>query len=82
MARPSTARRNTPLGSLTQRPAAETVHCPACGTGRVTHIAMQLTDGSSVALTSCHVCEHRSWASLDGAPLPVAQVLDRARKVG
>lgn len=74
-------RPSVPLGSLTQRSADEEIHCQACGTPRVTHIAMQMTDGSSVALTSCHVCEHRTWLSLDGGELPVADVLDRARKV-
>ena len=75
------ARAAVPLGSLTQRSAVEEIQCQACGTPRVTHISMQLTDGSSVALTSCHVCEHRTWLSLDGGELPVTDVLDRARKV-
>lgn len=81
----STATRNVvvplPLGSITQRSAAEIVHCQACASARVTHIGMTLTDGSSVTLTSCHVCEHRSWVNPDGGVLPVQIVLDKARKV-
>lgn len=70
-----------PLGSLTQRSAVDEVLCQGCGSPRVTHIGMQLTDGSSVTLTSCHVCQHRSWVTIDGDELPVTTVLDRARKL-
>jgi hypothetical protein len=45
----------------------------------VTSIAMTLTDGSSVRFTSCHVCEHRSWAEGD-RPLAFDTVLAKTRK--
>lgn len=80
--RSATVRPSAPLGSLIQRSAAEMVHCAACASTRVTQISMRLTDGSAATLTSCHVCEHRSWATPDGGVLPVTTVLDRARKVG
>jgi DNA-directed RNA polymerase subunit M/transcription elongation factor TFIIS len=83
MARSSTASRtsaqHTPLGSLTQPGARSGVHCRACGSERVTRIAMHLTDGSPVEFTSCHRCEHRTWAEA-GNPLPVARVLAKTRK--
>ncbi|MGH8937820.1 MAG: hypothetical protein ACRDV2_00535 [Actinomycetes bacterium] len=81
MARSSTvARSHAPLGSLTQRGARAGAHCRACGSDRVTRIAMSLTDGSPVQFTSCHRCEHRTWEE-HGASLPVARVLDKSRKV-
>ncbi|MFC5999711.1 hypothetical protein ACFP6A_13405 [Quadrisphaera sp. GCM10027208] len=69
-----------PLGSLTQREHRVAVGCAACGSTRLTHLKMMLTDGTPVRFTSCHRCEHRSWTSLDGEPLSVDSVLDRARK--
>jgi hypothetical protein len=42
---------------------------------------MHLTDGSPVSFTSCHRCEHRSWQEQAGSVLPVAHVLDKARKI-
>jgi hypothetical protein len=83
---PAVARPHVPLGSLTQRGARSGVTCSACGSDRVTRIAMSLTDGSPVQFTSCHRCEHRSWEQVVDAgaasrPLPVARVLDKARKV-
>lgn len=85
MARTSTtsqARRHVPLGSLTQPGARAGASCRACGSDRVTRIGMNLTDGSPVEFTSCHHCEHRTWAEQDSArALPVDRVLDKARKV-
>ncbi|MDH4160566.1 MAG: hypothetical protein OEV62_09945 [Actinomycetota bacterium] len=69
----------TPLGSLTQLGARTGATCDACGSERVTHLSMTLTDGSSVQFVSCHRCEHRTWADGDGS-LPVATVLDKTRK--
>jgi len=71
----------TPLGSLTQPGARTGARCVACGSERVTEVALVLTDGTPVRFTSCYSCEHRSWSSADGA-LGRAEVLDRARKVG
>jgi hypothetical protein len=72
-------RSTVPLGSLTQPGARSGTGCRACGSPRVTQIAMSLTDGSPVEFVSCHNCEHRTWSE-EGAPLAVAHVLDKARK--
>ena len=87
MARSSArARTSVPLGSLTQKGARDGASCQACGSERVTSIAMCLTDGSPVQFTSCHRCEHRTWseqgdaAGQSGAVLPVENVLDKTRK--
>ena len=84
MARTSTAARpSVPLGSLTQPGARTGNGCRACGSERVTRITMSLTDGSPVEFTSCHRCEHRTWEEQgsSGAVLPVADVLDKTRKL-
>ena len=85
MARSSTTARtqqHIPLGSLTQPGARAGASCRACGSERVTRIAMNLTDGSPVEFTSCHKCEHRTWAEQGTAQaLPVGRVLDKTRKV-
>jgi hypothetical protein len=74
---------HVPLGSLTQPGARAGAACRACGSERVTRIAMALTDGSPVQFTSCHRCEHRTWEEQGGRDgvLPVGRVLDKARKV-
>lgn len=68
-----------PLGSLTQRQALEVATCLACDSARVTQLAMNLTDGTPVDFTSCHVCGHKTW-SHGGVELSVTDVLTRARK--
>jgi hypothetical protein len=55
-------RSTVPLGSLTQPGARSGTGCRACGSPRVTQIAMSLTDGSPVEFVSCHNCEHRTWS--------------------
>ncbi len=55
--------------------------CAACGSDRVTRLAMTLTDGTPVSFTSCHRCEHRTWSELGGAPAARGPVLDKARKI-
>lgn len=83
MARTTTVSRpHVPLGSLTQPGARAGAECRACGSERVTRIAMALTDGSPVQFTSCHHCEHRTWEEQGSASevIPVHRVLDRARK--
>ena len=85
MRRSSTVARTAtvPLGSLTQPGARTGAACRACGSDRVTRIAMALTDGSPVQFTSCHRCEHRTWEEQGSqtSVLPVSNVLDRTRKV-
>lgn len=66
--------------SLTQRGARTGAGCPACGSARLTQIAMTLTDGTPVQFTSCHTCEHRSWTH-DGSSLPIDLVITKATKV-
>jgi hypothetical protein len=61
MARSSTPPSNIPLGSLTQHGARGEAVCAACGSERVTHLAMTLTDGTPVEFVSCHRCEHKTW---------------------
>ncbi len=83
MPRSSTVNRpNVPLGSLTQPGARAGAACKACGSERVTRIAMALTDGSPVEFTSCHRCEHRTWEEQGTRSrlLPVQRVLDKSRK--
>lgn len=70
-----------PLGSLTQREHRVDAGCTACGSLQVTHLKMVLTDGTPVRFTSCHRCEHRAWAHVEGGTLSVESVLDRARKL-
>jgi len=69
-----------PLGSLTQQGARGVARCEACGSDRITHLAMTLTDGTPVEFVSCHRCEHRSWTE-QGEQLAVGIVLDKARKI-
>jgi hypothetical protein len=65
--------------SLTQPGARPSATCPACGSTRLTMLAMTLTDGTPVDFASCHECEHRSW-SHDGGGLEFADVIARATK--
>jgi hypothetical protein len=65
--------------SLTQVPSKGAARCPECGGTRLTRITMVLTDGSPVDFTSCHNCEHRTWAQ-QGSALPIDTVLDKTRK--
>jgi len=72
----------TPLGSLTQPTSRSSRRCDACGSDRVTELAMTLSDGTGVQFVSCRACEHRTWsAANEGAVLPIDQVLDRTRKI-
>lgn len=69
-----------PLGSLTQRDHRISAECRGCGSGHVTRLSLNLTDGTPVDFTSCHRCEHRTWEHA-GAELTVEGVLDRTRKL-
>lgn len=82
--KPTRRRRNrpephVPLGSLTQVPAREQRSCHACGSHRVTSMALQLTDGTPVQFTSCHKCEERRWEH-NGEVLSKETVLARTRR--
>lgn len=68
-----------PLTSLTQAGPRTTPACSACGSERVTRIAMTLTDGSPVEFAHCLHCEHREWEQA-GKPLSLKRVLTKARK--
>lgn len=66
-----------PLGSLVSQRAVNC--CEACGSSRITRLAMHLTDGTPVLFTSCHRCEARRWEH-EGAALSVQDVLSHTRK--
>ncbi|HTW20191.1 MAG TPA: hypothetical protein VME70_08285 [Mycobacteriales bacterium] len=65
--------------SLTRRGARTGAECPSCGSERLTSLSMTLTDGTIVSFSSCHNCEHRTWADGSGR-LDIADVLSRATK--
>jgi hypothetical protein len=65
--------------SLTRPGARMGQSCAACGSERVTSLAMTLTDGTPVSFRSCHACEHRVWSDATGN-LPIAEVLERTAK--
>ncbi len=67
------------LGSLTQQGARTGITCTNCNSDRVTRLSMSLTDGTAVEFTSCHRCEHKTWADAAGQ-LSVEEVLGRTRK--
>jgi hypothetical protein len=69
-----------PLGSLTQRSHRTGASCDICGSTHVTRLSLGLTDGTPVDFTSCHRCEHRSWARTGGDVIAVDAVLEHARK--
>lgn len=79
--RSAAARTAIPLGSLTQRQPRTAATCTVCDSVRLTQLAMNLTDGTPVDFTSCHVCAHKTW-SHGGVELNVSDVLHRSRKVG
>lgn len=68
-----------PLGSLTQVSRRNAPRCVACGTTRVTSLALKLTDGTPVQFVSCHKCEHRRWETAD-TELSTEDVLERTRR--
>ena len=68
-----------PLGSLTQKEHRTDTICRSCGSGHLTRLSMNLTDGTPVEFVSCHRCEHRTWEH-GGDALSVDSVLDRTRR--
>lgn len=71
--------RSAQPSSLTRPGASTGATCPSCGSARLTHLSMTLTDGTPVNFSSCHNCEHRVWADNAGR-LDFADVLNRATK--
>lgn len=80
MARTSTPTSNIPLGSLTQHGARGASVCAACGSERVTHLAMTLTDGTPVEFVSCHRCEHKTWRDVRGESGEAAEVAPQSER--
>lgn len=53
--------------------------CDVCQSTSVTTIAMVMTHGQSVQMTSCHRCEHKTWRE-DGEAVALDRVLSLAAK--
>lgn len=53
--------------------------CPQCGSRNVININLTMEDGEPVSFYSCHGCEKRWW-NREGEPLPLASVLELARR--
>lgn len=51
--------------------------CDSCTSTAVTRISITMAEGNVVDFTSCHRCEHKSYAS-DGAPVELSRVLSMA----
>jgi hypothetical protein len=47
--------------------------CDACTSPAVTRISITMAEGDVVDFTSCHRCEHKSYASA-GAPIALDRV--------
>ena len=65
--------------SLVTTPTSALATCGSCRGTRVTRITMTLTDGTPVAFSSCHACEHKSWKQA-GRELDITTVLVKAQK--
>ena len=71
------------LGSLSKpvkAPGAAPRQCTSCGSGALTQLAMDLSDGTPVIFVSCQTCEHRTWFDAEGAELTMEAVLGRSRR--
>lgn len=53
--------------------------CESCASPSVTRISITMAEGAVVDFTSCHRCEHKSYAS-DGEPVPLDRVLTLAAR--
>jgi hypothetical protein len=53
--------------------------CQACTSTAVTSISITMAEGDVVDFTSCHRCEHKSYASA-GEPMELSRVLSLAGK--
>lgn len=55
--------------------------CPHCGSNRLTHVRLDLTDGTKSTMVSCTSCDRRSWWSVDHW-LNFQDVVNRVTKPG
>jgi hypothetical protein len=53
--------------------------CDVCQSTAVTTIAMTMTHGQLVQMTSCHRCEHKTWRE-EGEAVALDRVLSLAAK--
>jgi len=53
--------------------------CDVCQSTAVTTIAMTMTHGQAVQMTSCHRCEHKTWRE-EGEAVALDRVLSLAAK--
>ena len=53
--------------------------CVVCASTAVTRIAMTMTAGQLVEMTSCHRCEHKTWRE-EGESVALDRVLSLASK--
>jgi hypothetical protein len=53
--------------------------CESCASPSVTRISITMAEGAVVDFTSCHRCEHKSYAA-DGEHVPLDRVLTLAAK--
>ena len=53
--------------------------CVSCTSTAVTRISITMAEGNVVDFTSCHRCEHKTYAS-DGEPVALSRVLSMAGK--
>ena len=51
--------------------------CEACASPAVTRISITMAEGDVVDFTSCHRCEHKSYAS-GGEPIELSRVMAMA----
>ena len=53
--------------------------CESCTSQAVTRISITMAEGAVVDFTSCHRCEHKTYAA-DGERVPLDRVLSLAAK--
>jgi hypothetical protein len=53
--------------------------CESCASPSVTRISITMAEGAVVDFTSCHRCEHKSYASA-GEPLALDRVKELAAR--
>jgi hypothetical protein len=55
------------------------VRCESCASPAVTRISITMAEGAVVDFTSCHRCEHKSYAS-GGEPVALDRVKELAAR--